>query len=108
MNRGVRAEKFWFLSSNPLFGLLESFFTIRTAKITSPFDDQCEAVLDAFASKWKSTCKHHDHLMTFTKQKWRKLAATERSRHTSRIAWLVQYSMHSYRNSFPALHLRLT
>lgn len=99
VNRDIRAEKFQSLF--PSLGFPEGFFTICAAKTTSPFDDRCEAVLDAFALKWKSASKRQDYLMTFTTQKWKKLAATERTRHTLEncMACAIQHAQ--LQESFP-------
>ena len=82
VNRDLRAERFRTIFSDPLFGIPEGFFINHPSKTTSLFDDRCEAILNAFAMKWKSSCKRHDYLMTLTTQKWRKLTAQERTRHT--------------------------
>ena len=82
VNRDKRSEMFRTLFHQPSFGIPEDFFTVTTVKRQPKFDDRCKAVLDAFASKWKSQCKHQEYLMTFTTQRWRKLAAAEKARHT--------------------------
>ena len=66
VNRDKRSEMFRTLFHQPSFGIPEDFFTVTTVKRQPKFDDHCKAVLDAFASKWKSQCKHQEYLMTHT------------------------------------------
>lgn len=58
-------------------------------------------MLNAFSMKWKSSCKRHDYLMTFATERWRKLTAKERARHTLEncIACAIQHAQ--LQESFP-------
>lgn len=83
VNRDKRAEMFRTYFTQPSFGIPEDFFTATTTKRLPKFEDRCEAVLDAFAFRnWKSQCKRQEYLMTFTLQRWRKLTAAEKARHS--------------------------
>lgn len=93
VNRDLRDETLQTLFSNPLFGTPEGLFRKREPKATSLFDDRCEVMPNAFSMKWKSSCKRHDYLMTFATERWRKLTAKERARHTLEncIACAIQH-----------------
>ena len=104
----TRAERFRALFHLGSFGIPEGFFTASSSKKPSLFDVRCEAVLDAFRKKWKSQCKRKEYLMTFTIQKWRRLTAEQKAKHSMQNCMACTMQHANLQEAFPGPTFRLT
>ena len=75
VNHKQRAEEFSKLFTCSTFGIPERFFEETSKKKLPVFQLHCGAVLDAFEERWKLQSKRGEYLLTFTRKRWRKLAA---------------------------------
>ena len=108
VNTDSRAERFRTLFHTGSFGIPEGFFIASSSKKPSLFDTRCETVLNVFKAKWRSQCKREEYLMTFSMQKWRRLTAQQKARHSMQncMACAIQHA--NLQEAFPGPTFRPT
>ena len=79
LNKGQRNQALFNL---PTFGIPAGFYTTTTKKTPPLFEICCKGVLDTFRHWNGSKCMKQDYLMTFSYNKWIRLKAEEKARHS--------------------------